>query len=77
MKPYKMKAGSLPCMKNYISLLEIMYGPLFPDLLITMSLAPSGSLACRHDGDDEDLEILSDVLHKFLLEQCRSEFTSI
>jgi hypothetical protein len=43
MKPYKMKARSLPCMKNYISLPETMYGLLFQDLLITISLAPSGS----------------------------------
>jgi len=31
-------------MKNYISLLETMYGLLFPNLPITMSLAPNGSL---------------------------------
>jgi hypothetical protein len=40
---YRMIAGSLPFLENYISLPEMMYGPLFPDLLITMSLAPSGS----------------------------------
>jgi hypothetical protein len=39
MKLYRMVVGSLPCMKNYISLPETMYGPLFPNLLITMSLA--------------------------------------
>jgi hypothetical protein len=42
MKPYKMKAGSLPCMMSYISLLEMMYGLLFPDILIIISLEPSG-----------------------------------
>jgi hypothetical protein len=42
-KLYRMIVGSLPCMNNYISLSETMYRPLFPDLLITMSLAPSGS----------------------------------
>jgi hypothetical protein len=41
MKPYKMKAGSLPYMKNYISSPETMFGLLFPDLLIIISLALS------------------------------------
>jgi len=37
-----MKAGSLPCMISSISLLEMMYGLWFPDMLIIILLAPSG-----------------------------------
>jgi hypothetical protein len=38
----QMKAGSLPCMISSISLPEMMYGLWFPNLLIIISLVPSG-----------------------------------
>jgi hypothetical protein len=43
-----MKAGSLPCMMSSISLLEMMYGLWFHDLLIIISLAPSGFSRINH-----------------------------
>jgi hypothetical protein len=42
MKPYKMKAGSLPCMTSSINSLEMMFGLWFPVLRNRISLVPSG-----------------------------------
>jgi hypothetical protein len=42
MKPYKMKAGYLPCMMSSINSPEMMSGPWFPILQNRISLVPSG-----------------------------------